>query len=279
MEAEPPVSTEKMRYVLESEKERRRLEVQAGMLEPFTKRFLAGAGLSNGMSILDVGTGVGDVAFLAAEMVGPTGRVLGIDCEGGMIKRAQQRAHAKQVENIQFQTGSLLPGEQLGKFDFVTGRLVTAFQPDQVDFLRRVVSRVKVGGSIALIEAGWNLCGTWTNPTIPAYDELIERSLSLIETLGFDTQLGSRLTQLFAHAGLGEPSVTAELLVGGPDSELLDYSLLNFENLFITARKRGLEAPDETALNLMWAEIRKAATASHVQFSGPCVVGAFIKIN
>ena len=111
-----------MRYVLESEKERRRLEVQAAVLEPFTKRFLASAGLSNGMSILDVGTGVGDVAFRAAGMVGPTGSVLGVDCEDGMINRAQQGAQVKQVENIQFQTGSLLPDEQLGKFDFVTGR-------------------------------------------------------------------------------------------------------------------------------------------------------------
>jgi len=36
---------------------------------------------------------------------------------------------------------------------------------------------VKAGGSIALIEAGWNLCGTFTNPAIPVYDELMKRSL------------------------------------------------------------------------------------------------------
>jgi len=278
-EAQESVSSEKMRYVFESEKERRRLEVQAALFEPFTTRFLASAGLSNGMSILDVGTGVGDVAFLAADMVGTTGRVLGIDCEDGMISRAQQRAQAKQVANIQFQSGSLLQDDHLGKFDFVIGRLVTAFQPDQVDFLRRVVSRAKVGGSIALMEAGWNLCGVWTNPAIPMYDELIHRSVSLIETLGFDPQLGSRLTELFALAGLGKPSVTAEHLVGGPDSSLLDYSLLNLENIFSTAREKGLEAPDEAALKVTCAEIRKVATASHVQFSGPCVVGAFIKID
>jgi SAM-dependent methyltransferase len=273
------VSMEKMQYVMESEKERHRLEVQAAVFEPFTRRFLASAGILNGMSILDVGTGVGDVALLAAGMVGPTGRVLGVDCEDGMINRAKQRAQSKQVENVQFQIGSLQPDENLGKFDFVIGRLVTAFQSDQVNFLHRVVSLVKAGGSIAFIEAAWNLCGTSTNPAIPVYDDLIKRSISLIEALGFDSELGSRLTQLFAHAGLGRPSVTAELLVGGPDSSLLDYSLLNFENLFMTAKKKGLEAPDDAAVKMICAEIRETAAASHVQFSGPCVVGAFIKID
>ena len=37
------------------------------------------AGISPGMRVLDIGCGVGDVSMIAAEIVGPTGKVLGID--------------------------------------------------------------------------------------------------------------------------------------------------------------------------------------------------------
>jgi SAM-dependent methyltransferase len=279
MTAQQPVSTEKMQYVLESEKERHRLEVQAVVLESFTRRFLISAGLASGMSVLDIGTGAGDVALLAAGIVGPTGRVLGVDTEAGMVNRAQQRAQAKQIENVQFQQSSLLPDEKLGEFDFVISRLVTAFQPDQVNFLRRAASLVKAGGSIVSIEAGWNLCGQWTNPAIPVYDELTRSAISHMEAFGFDSKLGSRLIQLFTHAGLGRPSVAAEFLVGGPDSILLDYTLLNFESLFMIFRGKGLDVPDEDDLNRKYAEIREAAASSHVQFNGPCIVGASLKIE
>jgi 2-polyprenyl-3-methyl-5-hydroxy-6-metoxy-1,4-benzoquinol methylase len=68
------------RYVLgHSEREIDRLIAQAGFIEPITRRFFVEAGIAPGMTILDVGCGVGDVAFLAAELVGPSGEVVGID--------------------------------------------------------------------------------------------------------------------------------------------------------------------------------------------------------
>ena len=58
---------------------RRRLADQGALLEPFTADVLRRAGLGEGMRVLDVGCGVGDVSLLAAKMVGAGGGVLGID--------------------------------------------------------------------------------------------------------------------------------------------------------------------------------------------------------
>jgi SAM-dependent methyltransferase len=67
-------------YVLgRSVHEYERLMLQARMLRPYTEKFFRGAGLVPGMRVLDVGSGMGDVALLAADIVGPGGRVLGID--------------------------------------------------------------------------------------------------------------------------------------------------------------------------------------------------------
>lgn len=56
-----------------------RLIRQARMVEPITRRFSVQAGIAPGMRVLDIGSGVGDVAFLAADLVGNAGDVTGID--------------------------------------------------------------------------------------------------------------------------------------------------------------------------------------------------------
>jgi ubiquinone/menaquinone biosynthesis C-methylase UbiE len=55
-----------------SEAELRRLTFQAALIEPITRELLVDAGIAEGMRVLDVGTGRGDVAFLVAEIVGDT---------------------------------------------------------------------------------------------------------------------------------------------------------------------------------------------------------------
>ena len=53
-----------------SDGELERLSVQSRFVEPITRQFLQEAGISTGMRVLDVGSGAGDVAFLAADLVG-----------------------------------------------------------------------------------------------------------------------------------------------------------------------------------------------------------------
>ena len=53
-----------------SDRELDRLSMQAQIFEPFTRQLFHEAGLGSGMHVLDVGCGSGDVAFLAAQLVG-----------------------------------------------------------------------------------------------------------------------------------------------------------------------------------------------------------------
>ena len=79
----PPGSPQ---YVLgRSETESQRLVRQAAFLRPSTERVFRKAGIAEGMHVLDLGCGAGDVSFLAAELVGPTGSVMGIDVDPAVL--------------------------------------------------------------------------------------------------------------------------------------------------------------------------------------------------
>ena len=51
--------------------------------------------IKKGMSVLDVGCGWGDMSLQIAEMVGPTGRVVGIDCVDAFLDEGRKDAAAK----------------------------------------------------------------------------------------------------------------------------------------------------------------------------------------
>ena len=77
-----------------SQRELKRLTFQARLFDPFTRRVFEQAGLAQGMRILDVGSGNGDVALLAATFVGASGEVLGIDRAPAAVQAANARAQA-----------------------------------------------------------------------------------------------------------------------------------------------------------------------------------------
>jgi tRNA A58 N-methylase Trm61 len=84
-------------YVLgHSARELERLRRQAELVNPNTRQYLIEAGIAPGMRVLDVGSGAGDVAFLAAELVGPSGQVVGVDRSLNAIERITQEMSANQ---------------------------------------------------------------------------------------------------------------------------------------------------------------------------------------
>src|SRR5258708_36569471 len=71
--------------------EHERLIWQAARLAPLTERFFREAGIGPGQRVLDIGSGVGDVAMLAAKLVGPSGEVVGVERDPRSIARARSR--------------------------------------------------------------------------------------------------------------------------------------------------------------------------------------------
>ena len=141
-------------YVLgQSAHEYERLMLQARMLRPFTEKFFRAAGLAPGMRVLDIGSGMGDVALLSADIVGPGGRVLGIDRDAAALDNARRRAEEQGCSSwVEFQNSDLDEFATTDQFDALVGRYVLLYQLDASSVIRSLLRSVKRSGIVVFHE-------------------------------------------------------------------------------------------------------------------------------
>jgi ubiquinone/menaquinone biosynthesis C-methylase UbiE len=132
--------------------ETRRLQAQAQFMNPCTQRLLEQAGITTGMRVLDVGSGAGDSALLLANMVGPSGTVVGVDIDPTVLDTARTRVEAAGLTNVSFLVGDLASIHLEMEFDAIFGRLILIHLPDPTSILQRLAQRLRPGGIVALQE-------------------------------------------------------------------------------------------------------------------------------
>jgi ubiquinone/menaquinone biosynthesis C-methylase UbiE len=89
--------TPQVEYALgHSSRELDRLSFQGTVCAPFTRQLFTQAGIVSGMRVLDVGSRSGDVSFLAVELVGESGHVLGVDRFSGSSGEGKSACNSPQ---------------------------------------------------------------------------------------------------------------------------------------------------------------------------------------
>jgi ubiquinone/menaquinone biosynthesis C-methylase UbiE len=136
------------------EKWDRLFEQQAGFLN---HRLIADARLRQGQAVLDLGSGTGYPAILAAQTVGTSGSVTGIDLAGDMLAVAERKATLLGLPNVTFRTGdaSTLPFET-ASFDAVISRFCLMFLPDVPKASAEIARVLKPGRWFAVM--------VWSSP-------------------------------------------------------------------------------------------------------------------
>lgn len=107
--------------------------------------------VKSGDAVLDVGCGFGDTAIQLAGLVGPSGRVVGVDCTDAFLEFARKDAAEKGIENVSFMRGDAEIALPEGEFDFVFARFGTMFFTNPVPALRNMRTALKPGGRMAHI--------------------------------------------------------------------------------------------------------------------------------
>ena len=107
--------------------------------------------VSKGDKVVDVGCGFGDTALKFAEIVGPKGSVLGIDCCEGFLKYGREEAQAAGVTNLTFIEADVQSHPFEPVHDFCFSRFGTQFFENPVAGLRAMRSALKPGGIMTMI--------------------------------------------------------------------------------------------------------------------------------
>src|ERR1051326_1610684 len=106
-------------------KDVKRLRLLHEVYGPGTEALLRHVGLRDGMRVLEVGCGNGNIACWTAQQIAPGGSVLGIDKSSEQVEQARRQAQERNLRNIEFQVADAYsPRLPESSFDLVYCRLV-----------------------------------------------------------------------------------------------------------------------------------------------------------
>jgi ubiquinone/menaquinone biosynthesis C-methylase UbiE len=207
--------------------EQERLIRQAALIAPVTERLFHEAGIGPGQRVLDLGSGMGDVAMLVARLVGPLGEVVGIERDANSIARARGRIAAAGLRNVSFIQCDVgeIASDQL--FDAAVGRLILQFLPDPIGVLRSVDRLVRPGGVLAFQEP--SLVSLFAlGAGLPLWSPVHRVIRETFLRSGVNPETGLTLHRIFKEAGLPAPIMHLEMLLGS-DADFVRWTsdLLN----------------------------------------------------
>lgn len=265
-------------YVMgHTDRERRRLALQASILQPFTEHLFRRAGIAGGMHVLDIGCGVGDVSLLAASLVGRHGTVTSIDIDADALSVAQQRAAATALNNITFIQSAVADFKPARQFDAVIGRHILIHLPDPLSTLHQVHALVRPGGVAAFHEFDFSLVHH-SYPPCPIHDRVIHVFHRILSRDG-GAGMGTRLFHLMSEAGFTTPDCRVEYPIdGGPDSLFYEWFAESYRSVYPALKSKGLlKDGDWSDLDSLEAALREEAVSKKAGFAAPPMIGAFAR--
>lgn len=243
--------------------ETERLIEQSQLYEGLTQRLLREAGLANGMRVLDVGSGAGDVALAVAELVGPEGAVVGVDANAEILATARKRVQAAGLTNVEFAAGDISELALEGDFDAIVGRLVLMYIPNPAEVLKQLATRLRRGGIVAFQEIYITGIRTLAHPDMPTLNKVIDWVPAVFEQSGANIDMGLDLHRTFIDAGLPEPILSCQAPIGAAESwPGYQFIAHTVQSLLPLLEKFGLATPEEVDVATIAERIRQEVVAT-----------------
>ena len=255
--------------------ELQRLIRQSEIYAEFTEDVLRRAGLQFGMRVLDAGCGAGDVSLLAARLVGPSGRVTGVDRSPESIALAQRRVEANGQSNISFLVGDLANLTLSESFDALIGRFVLKFLTDPAAVLNKLVRQVRAGGIVAFQEMDIGAYGRSMSSDLPLWQQCGKWIGTVFRQAGVDIQMGPKLFAVFRRAGLPEPQMNLHARIGGGNSLHPEYVTSIVSSLLPTIERLGVATAADIGIDTLTARLREELISCNGVSILPSIIGAW----
>jgi SAM-dependent methyltransferase len=267
-------------YVLGSAgREQQRLIMQSDAYEPLTEDALRRAGIGPGMDVLDVATGPGGVALVAAGLVGEQGHVTAVDRSPEMVDLARRRIAAAgySEDRVLVEQADLVSWTPTQTYDAVLGRLILMHLDDPVDALRRLAGAVRPGGLVVM--ADFVISAAAEYPTGPKFAVGLQRVVDAFHAAGRPTEFGLELPRIYRAAGLPTP----QMILGAiPEfgSDAIAYAMFAevTRTLLPVMERAGIVEPGSLDPDQLEADLRAEATALDVTAFPPLLVTAWSRV-
>jgi ubiquinone/menaquinone biosynthesis C-methylase UbiE len=209
-----PRETADSPYVLgAASAEHDRLIRQAAIWDPFTERLFRDAGIGPGQRVLDIGSGVADVALLAARLVGPSGEVVGVERDPATIATARSRVAKAGLSSVSFIESDVRGLASSKLFDAAVGRAILQYLPEAGATLRSLATLVRPGGIIAFQDV-WPASLFHLTAHLPLRSKCASLIYRTLERFGVHMDMELVLYRAFLEADLPAPNIRIEVPVG-----------------------------------------------------------------
>ena len=272
------MTTAKLEYVMgHTDRERRRLALQTSILNPLTDSFLRRAGISAGMSVLELGCGIGEVSLIAARLVGPHGRLHGIDLDPAALETARTRISSAGHDHVTFQNVDVAEHVPSEPYDAVIGRHILIHTKDALAILKKAVAMVRDGGVVAFQEYDLSRVPTGY-PELPLMFKAEGQIIEFFRRAVSRPDIGIQLFHLMQEAGLPPPECRAECIMdGGPHSPVYEWvaeTVISLSDKFGALGMAPLENADGASLA---GQLREEALQKRGVVIAPMMIGAFAR--
>ena len=260
-------------YVLgSSDQEIERLDRQSASIEGATRLLLRAAGIAPGMRVLDLGTGIGHVAMLIADLVGPQGSVVAIDSNARLLEVAAARASTR--AQLRFVEGDVRSWRDTEPFDAIVGRLILFHLADPVSVLRHHAASLRPAGLLLALDFDLGSCRT--DPALPLATEALGWVQGAFLSAGANPAIGARLALLLAEAGVANVQgfgIQGYIAPGDPAAPALLSGVVRTLAPQIVAT--GLATPEQIGIDTLEARLAEALQASGSVLLPPTLAAAW----
>jgi len=261
-----------------SDEEINRLILQSSFLNDLTRHMLVDAGLTPGMRVLDIGTGAGDVALLAAEIVGAEGEVVGIDINGEVLDIARTRADEAGLTNVRFIETDLRAMAFVEAFDAAVGRLILIHSGDPVAALTAAARTVRPGGIIAFQDFNLLEDSIRSYPPHPLVTVVNRWICESAARAGLICDIGYRLFSCFIAAGLPEPELRCGSPMGcGTSWDGYVWAAESVRSFLPAITQTEVATAEEVDIDSLAARLRTEVGASGSVLRAPDVISAWTR--
>ena len=260
-----------------SDRERRRLMRQGELLRELLADAFRAAGIRPGMRVLDIGSGAGDVAMLASEMVGPTGSVVGLDRDSASVAWAAKRVAEAGIANIHLQTAQFNEFTDSRPFDALVGRFILLYLPDPTATLRHLAQALRSGASIAFFEPDFTVPSR-VFPEMPEFERYGGWISEALRRSGARTDMGMRLYSTYRDAGfVGTETAVSHLSGCGITLEMAEYTTETVRSVLPKLEQYGITTREEVQIDTLTDRVMAAGRAADPQWVSTRYIAAWAK--